>query len=337
MWGPNGCTKATRLTKIEFEPAHEQLQMKPFLKWVGGKGQIIETVLENFPTHLANYREPFLGGGSVLLAFLEAVAAGKITMSGQVYASDINPNLIALYKNIQSNVNTLIDEVKKLVEEFKLCKGSFVNRKPKTLEEARTSPESYYYWIRAKFNALSPEERSSEAASAIMLFLNKTCFRGVYREAQKGGFNVPFGHYVSPAIMDEGHLTAVSALIAGVVFSVSHFEEALEAAVDGDFVYVDPPYAPANSTSFVSYTVDGFGAENHTRLFQMCKELSPKGVKMLMSNADVALVKNAFPAPDYETKIISCRRAIHSTDPSARVNEVLINERRISVAPTYSI
>jgi len=326
-----------RLTKIEFEPAHELLQMKPFLKWVGGKGQIIETVLENFPTYLANYREPFLGGGSVLLAFLEAVSAGKIAMSGQVYASDINPNLIALYKNIQSNVNTLIDEVKKLIDELKECKGALVNRKPKTLEEAKTSPESYYYWTRAKFNALSSDERSSATSSAMMLFLNKTCFRGVYREAQKGGFNVPFGHYASPAIMDEGHLNAVSALIADVVFSVSHFEEALEAAVDGDFVYVDPPYAPANSTSFVSYNVDGFGSENHARLFQLCKDFSRKGVKMLMSNADVALVKNAFPEPDYQTKIISCRRAIHSTDPSARANEVLISDRRISVAPTYSI
>jgi len=296
-------------------------QMKPFLKWVGGKTQIIETVLSLFPATMVNYHEPFLGGGSVLLGFLAKVRAGQITVSGTVYASDLNSNLIGLYKNVQASPAALIAEVRRIMAEFAEARGAVVNRKAATLAEAKTSPESYYFWTRAKFNAL--EDRTTVQGSAMLLFLNKTCFRGVYREGPHG-FNVPFGNNKNPSIIDDAHIMAVSALIKDVVFVCGSFAETLGRPVAGDFVYMDPPYAPENATSFVAYTVDGFGSENHEALFARCEAMRQAGVQFLMSNADVKLVKDAFVEPAYRTKIVSCRRAIHSTNPDARTNEVLI-------------
>jgi len=299
------------------------MELKPFLKWVGGKTQIIKEVIALFPKEMNNYHEPFLGGGSVLLALLCHRHDGTIEISGKIYASDLNSNLIGLYKNIQSNPEELILEIKKLINEFAGCEGSDVNRKASNLEEALTSQESYYFWIRSRFNALTKEDRMSITGSAMLLFMNKTCFRGVYREGPNG-FNVPFGNYKNPSIIDEDHIRTVSSLIKDVVFTTCSFTESLKNVVAGDFVYLDPPYAPENETSFVSYTTDGFDLDNHLLLFKLCSEFKANNVQMLMSNADVEIVKNAFPSPDYVTRIVSCKRAIHSKEPGTRKNEVLI-------------
>jgi len=288
---------------------------KPFLKWVGGKTQILKEVLELFPKSIHNYHEPFLGGGSVLLALLTHVANGTITVTGKIYASDINKYLIALYKHIQHDPDGIILEMNKLLKEYAACTGTTVNRKAATLAEA-TSPESYYFWIRNKFNT---SDRTSIQASAMLLFMNKTCFRGVYREGPSG-INVPFGNY-KKTTFDEEHIRRVSRLIKDVVFTPCTFQQSLLTLEPDDFVYLDPPYAPENSKSFVSYTADGF--DQHKELFQLCHGMKEKKVGMLMSNADVTLVKEAFPSP-YTTQIISCRRAVHSKEPDARANEVLI-------------
>ncbi len=296
--------------------------IKPVLKWVGGKSQILDTVLATFPREIENYYEPFLGGGSVLLGLLQAE---NIVVKGRVYASDINANLIGLYRNIQNDPHGFIGEVKKLVEEFGRCKSGEgeVNRKPETLEEALTSPESYYYWIRGLFNARSVEERTNVGGSAMLLFLNKTCFRGVYREGPRG-FNVPYGNYKNPGILDESHILEVSELIQRVVFSVAPFQEALRGVKKGDFVYMDPPYAPVNETSFVKYNADGFGLDAHTSLFVLCAGFSKKKVGFVMSNADVPLVRNAFAGTAFCVQAITCRRAIHSKNPDSVAQEVLV-------------
>jgi DNA adenine methylase len=300
--------------------------VKPFLKWVGGKTQIIKEVIGLFPTEMNNYYEPFVGGGSVLLALLSEVRRGAIQLAGNVFVSDLNLNLISLYVNVQTRPEDLIVAVRRFVTEFATCTGTVVHRKPRTLAEAKTSAESYYYWTRARFNALAAYERDTVEASAMFLFLNKTCFRGVYREGPRG-FNVPFGHYTNPTIIDEAHIRVVSDLIQGVVFTCEPFTDALSTIGLGDFIYMDPPYAPVNATSFVDYNAGGFCLEKHQRLFELCRGSAAKGATFLLSNADVPLVKDAFPATGFETKIISCRRAIQSNDPSARANEVLVRQR----------
>ena len=300
---------------------------KPFLKWAGGKTQIIAEIMARFPTTINNYHEPFLGGGSVLLALLSCIANGTITVTGKIYASDINTTLIGLYQNIQANPHAIIAEVRQLMEESTVAVAAAaaaeVNRKASTLQEAQTSPESYYFWIRSRFNMLSKDDRMTIPASAMFLFLNKTCFRGLYREGPRG-FNVPYGNYKNPAILDEEHILHISALIKNVVFSVSSFPDVFSRAAAGDFMYLDPPYAPETTKSFVSYTSDGFKLTDHKTLFALCAAVKEKKVSLLMSNADVTLVRDAFPAPLYTTTVISCRRAIHSKEPDSRTNEVLI-------------
>lgn len=301
---------------------------KPFIKWVGGKTQIINEVLRLFPSEMNNYHEPFLGGGSVLLALLSKQRSGEIIIKGTIYASDLNPLLICLYKSIQSSAALLIAEMKRLITENNLAKtgNNTINRKPLTLAEALTSEESYYYYIRAKFNALRKDATQVISVSAMFIFLNKTCFRGIYREGPNG-FNVPFGNNKNVGIFDEDHIHTIAALIQPVVFTTCSFSEVLLPNANiqsGDFVYLDPPYAPENETSFVSYNAEGFALESHRKLFKCCAELKKNNIRMLMSNADVILVKEAFPAPLYQTQSISCRRAIHSKDPAAKTNELLI-------------
>jgi DNA adenine methylase len=293
--------------------------MKPFLKWVGGKTQIIEKVLELFPEQITNYYEPFLGGGSVLLAVLSLKNSGKIQIFGKIYASDLNSNLIGLYKNIQSNLDAVIEELKKIIEENPTS-GNTINRTPQNIIEAQTSKESYYYWIRSRFNSLNKEERQSPIGSAMFIFMNKTCFRGVYREGPNG-FNVPYGNYKNPSILDEEYLGEISELIKDVEFSIQSFSTVLDEIVENDFVYLDPPYAPLNSKSFVGYTSSGFPKEMHTSLFEKCHALKSK---FLLSNSDVPLVKDAFSSEKYKKIVISCKRSINSSNPSSKINELLI-------------
>jgi DNA adenine methylase len=290
---------------------------KPFLKWVGGKTQILDEVLSHFPTEIATYHEPFLGGGSVLLGFLSQVRAGKITLQDAVHASDANPLLISLYKHLQEDPEGLIASLKQLVESYVRAgqhQPQMIYRGPKTAEEGATSQESFYYWTRARFNTGA----EGVEAAAMFLFLNKTCFRGLYREGPNG-FNVPFGHYANPSIYDTNELLAISELIQGVTFTCCDFSESLAIVNEGDFVYLDPPYAPETATSFVGYTDHGFSLEMHNALFNTVRALP---TRFLMSNADVPLVKDAF--PEHQKKVISVRRAINSKKPESRANEVLL-------------
>jgi DNA adenine methylase len=286
------CKKDIRVEKIENLTGIKQSpNVKPFLKWVGGKTQIIDDVIELFPKEIDNYYEPFLGGGSVLLALLSQKRNGVIKVQN-IYASDINQSLVSLYKHIQANCTELISEIKKLTD--------------------IPMSEDYYYEIRSRFNQTP---KLTLESSAMFIYLNKTCFRGVYREGPRG-FNVPYGHYKN-FIIDETHLSQVSELIQGVNFINCGFEKALENIQNTDFVYLDPPYAPINAKTFVGYTADGFG--KHQELFELCKNMKSK---FLMSNSDVPLVREAL--PDLEIKVISCRRAINSKNPESRQDEVLI-------------
>lgn len=296
---------------------------KPVLKWVGGKTQIMDDVLACFPPQINNYYEPFLGGGSVLLGVLSYAKAGKIQIQGKVHAFDINPNIIWLFSNLQSNVDELIVKVKNICAEFATCRDMDTNRNPSSLSEALTSKESYYYWVRKRYNALARQERSSTESSAMLIFLNKTCFRGLYREGPNG-FNVPYGNYTKPTIIEECHLRKVSELIQGVEFECCSFQSSLAKPSKGDFVYLDPPYVPESSSSFVTYTTHGFNTNESVLLFKLCNELASQDIGLLLSNANVEIVKNTFPPPVFVTKVLTCRRAINAKKPGSATTEVLI-------------
>lgn len=302
---------------------------KPILKWVGGKTQIIDKITSHFPTQIANYHELFLGGGSVLFALLECRAKELVRVSGTIYAYDLNDPLIHVYKNIQSNHVALYEKIQELVSEYNSCVSGPVNRKPTNLEEAKQNGENYYYWSRARYNSLSVDQKRTVEGSALFIFLNKTCFRGLFRVGPNG-FNVPYGNYKKPEIINRDHLDRVHQLIQGVVFECCDFAVAMPRIIGaGDYAYLDPPYAPETDTSFVKYTDAGFALEKHAQLFTLCKALP---CKWTMSNADVALVRQHFAEDVYKIESISCRRAINSAKPESTTMEVII----CAVQKTYS-
>ncbi len=291
---------------------------KPFIKWVGGKTQIIDKIIEKFPNNIENYREIFLGGGSVLFALLTMQKNNKIKINKKVYAYDININLINVYKDIQKNKDTLYNYIEYNTKIYDGIKSSEVNRNPLTLEEAMTSKESYYYWLRKRFNTLQTGDIEK---SALFIFLNKTCFRGIYREGPNG-FNVPYGHYKkTPVICDKDELYKISDLIKDVEFKQSDFITSFSEIESGDFVYLDPPYAPINNNSFVGYTKDGFDIKTHYKLFDEIKKLNTKA-KFIMSNVKVDLITENF--KEYKQEEIIAKRSINSKNPGDSVIELII-------------
>jgi len=289
--------------------------MKPIIKWVGGKTQILDKVLKTFPREMENYHELFVGGGSVLFGILESK---DITVKGKVYAYDKNQKLINMYRQIQENPKDVHDHLTELFKTYDTRTGTEVNRKPQTEEEGLTSKESYYYWVRKNYNDLIP---TTSTHAATLIFLNKTCFRGVYREGPNG-FNVPYGHYkTTPLVVSLEELVKIQDLIKNVVFKCCDFRDAFTQTVnDDDFIYADPPYAPESVKSFVGYTKDGFIMDDHEDLFNLLKS---SDIGFVMSNAKVDLVTSSF--KDYKIDDVPARRAIHSKDPSSTTMEVLVH------------
>jgi len=294
---------------------------KPIVKWVGGKTQIIDKIISDFPVHINNYREIFLGGGSVLLTLLSYVKNDIIRIHGKIYAYDLNESLIYMYKNIQTNCDELYLELQNIITDFNNCDNGEINRNPTNINEAKVAKENYYYWIRNKYNNL--EDKQSITCSAMFLFLNKTCFRGLFRVGPKG-FNVPYGHYKNPTIINKEHLDEIHNLIQNVNFECEDFNSSLLNIEDNDFTYLDPPYAPETETSFVGYTKDGFNHDQHTNLFKLIHELTDKNKKIMLSNADVSLVRENFTDKKYNTISITCKRTINSKKPDAKTTEVII-------------
>ena len=303
------------------EPKKDLIKYKkiqtPFLKWVGGKTQIIGNIISKIPEEFNNYHEPFLGGGSVLLAILTLQKENKIKIKNKIYASDTNSSLINVYNQIKKNKDELYKSLKYYLNEYDKLDGKEINRNPNSEEEAKSSKESYYYWIRNKYNSM---DKDSIESAALFIFINKTCFRGMYREGPNG-YNVPYGHYKkTPNIITHQEITNISNLIQNVEFTKCNFKESLEKVKKGDFIYLDPPYAPVNNNSFVNYVADGFNLESHKLLFNSIKKIN--NIKFLMSNAKVELVVENF--KEYNCENILARRAINSKNPESTALEVLI-------------
>jgi DNA adenine methylase len=292
--------------------------MKPFIKWVGGKSSIIDNIISKIPKEFENYHEFFLGGGSVLLNILDLKLKNKIKINNKIYAYDINNDLINVYKNIQNNKEELYSIAINIITEYDKLDGTIINKNPLNMDNAKTSKESYYYWLRKKYNNI---DKNSIECSALFIILNKLCFRGLYRCNSNGLFNVPFGHYKkTPSIITKKYLEDLSILIADVNFICCDFTEAIKNVKENDFIYLDPPYFPENTTSFVSYTSDGFNIEKHKKLFDILKNI--KNIKFLLSNSNTDEVKNNLSM--YNIEYIICKRAIHCKKPDTKTLEIVI-------------
>ncbi|MGI0046127.1 MAG: DNA adenine methylase [Nitrosotalea sp.] len=231
---------------------------KPFVKWAGGKRQLLPIIANHIPQKFDRYFEPFLGGGAV---FFNLVSQGR---DAKWFVSDLNSDLVLSYVTIR-------DRVKELVASLESHSTSYFK-----------NPSSYYYKIREN-NPKGQIEKVSR-----LVFLNKTCFNGLYRVNSKGKFNVPLGKYTNPNIVNKENLLAVSEILQSKDISIKcqDFEGALKNATSDDFVYLDPPYHPVSETAnFTSYTEDDFGYDDQKRLYAKFKALDRKGVKILLSNS----------------------------------------------------
>ena len=312
---------------------HDISLQKPIIKWAGGKTQILKQILPHFPSIIENYYEPFLGGGSVLLAVLTLQAHNLITIKGNIYASDLNKDLINLYKQIQDHPELLYQHVKSYIDTYDSITATTIMRQPNTLYDGLTSKESYYYYMRNLYNGVydtagdnvdvddSQQFHNNINKAALFLVLNKTCFRGLYRVG-RSGFNVPYGHYkTTPTVVTKDVLMAVSSLIKNVQFACCDFTSTLGRLKHGDFAYLDPPYVPETDTSFVKYTKDAFGLDTHRKLFTLFKSMASYA-NLIMCNSHTKMVIDAF--NDYQIISIDAKRRINSKKPQSTTTEVLI-------------
>ena len=263
----------------------------PIVKWVGGKRQLMFELLKNMPENYNRYFEPFIGGGAL---FFEL-------QPNNAYISDTNEELINLYQVVRDNVDVLINDLKK----HKITKEYFI--------EIRNIDRTQEY-----------QNWSDIQKASRFIYLNRTCFNGLYRVNSKGEFNVPFGNYKNPKILDENNLLNCSELLKNTEIECADFSQILSKVKKGDFVYLDPPYVPLNETSsFTSYTKDGFDLDMQFKLRDVCDELDNKGVKFLLSNSDTKLVNELY--ENYNIKKVFATRAINANpDGRGKITEVLV-------------
>lgn len=263
----------------------------PFLKWAGGKSRLLSQYEPHLPPpeSIRRYYEPFIGSAALFFHMQPC----------QAQLSDCNHKLIETYEVVR-------DEVEALIEALQVHKNE----------------KRYYYRIRAQ----DPDELDKVERAARLIYMNKTCYNGLYRENQKGEFNVPFGRYKRPRICDEPRLRAASQALQGVELCSGDFEEAVAAAGEGDFVYFDPPYVPLNATSsFTSYSRFGFDDEDHRRLAQTFHRLTERGCRVMLSNSDAPLVHELYGGHGYHFREVQARRNINSkAHKRGPVTELLI-------------
>ncbi len=278
--------------------------MKPIVKWVGGKHQLLDKIKERLPinfnkhSYQTYYYEPFFGGGAVLLDLKPDMKKYSAAVN------DNNPELINMYLQVRHNVEAVIRELTK----FDTC------------HEAASDPKAFYYGVRKDFNDHRGEQTSTQAARFI--YLNKHCFNGLYRVNSKGEFNVPFNGKVSGKSFDPDHLREVYKSIQDVTFSCKDFEEAVRGAGFNDFVFFDSPYAPITATSFTDYTKEGFSYEDHVRLAKVFRELTMKGCYCMLTNHDTPLIRELY--KDYKIEVVDVRRSINRNGNDRKSTEVII-------------
>lgn len=263
----------------------------PIVKWVGGKRQLMFELLKNMPENYNRYFEPFIGGGALFFELQPENA----------YISDMNEELINLYQVVRNNVDELVADLQK-----------------------HDISKEYFMEIRNIDRTEEYENWSDIQKASRFIYLNRTCFNGMYRVNSKGEFNVPFGHYKNPRILDENNLINCSNLLQRTEIKHADFSEILKKVKKGDFVYFDPPYVPLSETSsFTSYTKDGFDMDMQFKLRDVCDELNSMGVKFLLSNSDTKLVNELY--ENYNIKKVFASRQINANaDGRGKITEVLV-------------
>lgn len=248
-------------------------KVRPFVKWAGGKGSLIPQITKYYPEDLKTgvidkYVEPFVGGGAVLIDILQKYDVKE------AYAYDTNKDLINAYNVIKTEVNSLINKLKKYEDEY--------------ISLEMEDRKKYYYDVRSEYNSSEIKEgKISLKRAAEFIFLNRTCFNGLYRVNQSGDFNVPMGKYKNPTICDEENLEALSKLIKNVEFICGDYQTTEEIVDKNTFVYFDPPYRPLSVTSgFTSYTKDDFDDEDQKQLASYFRTLDTKDAKLMLSNSN---------------------------------------------------
>lgn len=238
---------------------------KPFLKWAGGKGQLLTEIESHLPKgiktgEIDTYVEPFVGGGAVFFHMVQRYEGVK-----RFYLFDINNDLVNCYNAIKNDVESIIDELEKLENDF--------------LTLTKSARKEFYYQIRKEFN--------SDRSPAKLIFLNKNCYNGLYRVNRKDEFNVPFGDYKNPRICDSENLKSVSQVLQKAEIICADFEKSDKYINEKTFVYFDPPYRPLSPTaSFTSYSKDDFNEDEQIRLASFCRNINAKGARFLLSNSD---------------------------------------------------
>ncbi len=263
-----------------------------FIKWAGGKKQLLEQFKPLFPKKIERYLEVFVGGGAVLFYIIQHYKPKY------VFISDINKELINTYEIIKNDVENLIIRLKKLKQQHN---------------------KETYYKIRVEDpKLLSPLSRASR-----FIYLNKTCFNGLYRVNSKGGFNVPIGSYKNPAICQEKELREVSKLLKNVKIKVMDFEKITKQAKKGDFIYFDPPYYPLKKNSFTTYTKGSFLEREQKKLKEVFSKLDKKDCKIMLSNSNTKFIKNLY--KDYKRTFVKANRMINCNgDGRGKIKEVVI-------------
>lgn len=273
---------------------------RPFLKWVGGKRQLLPELMARVEKagDFGRYHEPFVGGGAL---FFELHRLGKLKK--HAWLSDYNPRLVETYIGVRDHA----EEVIALLESHK----------------ARHS-EEHFYKVRALGKGPESAGKTLPERAARIIYLNKTCYNGLYRENSKGGFNSPFGRYKNPRICDEANLRAVSKALKKAKIEHRHFEDVVRLAKPGDLVYFDPPYHPVSKTaSFTSYDQAGFGEDSQRLLALVYERLHEKGVKVVLSNSMTDLVRDLYGA--YTIDEVSATRSVNSrADRRGKVSEALV-------------
>lgn len=280
--------------------------MQPFVKWAGGKRQLIPELTKIMPSNFNQYFEPFIGGGALLL---------ELKHKNSII-SDNNHVLIGTYNDIKHNIDKLFPLLDKLQNEHNSCGDK---------EKAK----EFYYQQRDNFNQIIFDDNESLNRSALFLYLNKACFNGLYRVNSKGLFNVPSNQKTTINIYERDNLVQISQFLQTVDIYNQDFEETAVKAKKGDLVFFDSPYAPLNPTSFDSYTKEGFSTEEHIRLANLFKKLTKNGVYCILTNHNTEFIRDLY--KDFHIKEVDVKRMINSDAKNRVGKEVIITNYELEV------